>query len=485
MAINEPISDYERFIKLVEEDGTVSQRAHEFLFVLVNQVNENLRRIDANVETINNIMGRLGLNQDQVDARVRELVADFAEEGDDSEVPVDKVPNLPVDKVPNLPVDKVPNLPASRITNGVFETERIPDLDASKIASGELAEARIPDTITRNRELGTMAGQNANNVDIDGGSIAENTINPGSAEGQILTTTGTGANRQTSWSDALMIGGNIIADGDISGRDINARDINATRQTTTPRIEIGDRANNLTIDGDAGNEGHVLTSDGQQASWAAPEVFGLRSVRTFRATDTPGERQPYIKTPGTNYILVDMWGAGAGGAGYIISGDHLGNSGGAGGWGRSFYDIRNDSITMFVIVGIGGLGTENVQSGEIQRAQSGGFSEFIISGTTNMRCLGGVSGAGGDIESQSRNPGAGGFVNGANVVSFTGGDPLFRRLDNPSYTIPGWPAIGGAGTSSFGLDTRLRIGGGGIGGRNPNNGGSPGGDGYCIIYEYR
>ena len=68
-----------------------------------------------------------GLSQNDVDNRVRALVADPAEQGNASA----------------WPVAKIPNLPASKITSGTFATARIPGLDATKIISGRFNTARL------------------------------------------------------------------------------------------------------------------------------------------------------------------------------------------------------------------------------------------------------------------------------------------------------------------------------------------------------
>ena len=69
-----------------------------------------------------------GLSEGEVELIVAQLVFDFAETGD----------------VSLVPVNKIPNLPAGRITSGTFGRNRIPDLPAEVLTSGELDENRIP-----------------------------------------------------------------------------------------------------------------------------------------------------------------------------------------------------------------------------------------------------------------------------------------------------------------------------------------------------
>ena len=78
-----------------------------------------------------------GLSEGEVELIVAQLVFDFAETGD----------------VSTVPLNKVPNLPAGRITSGTFNQNRIPDLNASKVTAGTLDAPRV------GSEVGAVPGK--------------------------------------------------------------------------------------------------------------------------------------------------------------------------------------------------------------------------------------------------------------------------------------------------------------------------------------
>ena len=98
-------------------------------------------------------VGTTGAGLDE--AQVRALIADWAEAGNVSGIPIAKIPNLNANKITNgtLGSARIPGLDASKITTGLIENARIPNFDANKIISGVFNDARIPPGITRDTEL--------------------------------------------------------------------------------------------------------------------------------------------------------------------------------------------------------------------------------------------------------------------------------------------------------------------------------------------
>ena len=96
-----------------------------------------------------------GQTQAQVDARIRALVADPAEQGNASAWPTSKIPNLNASKINagTFNQARIPGLPASRITSGAFATTRIPSLSADKITSGRFTADRLPTTVPSTTNL--------------------------------------------------------------------------------------------------------------------------------------------------------------------------------------------------------------------------------------------------------------------------------------------------------------------------------------------
>ena len=119
------------------------------------------------------------LTQSQVDARVQAGVEDWAEDGNTSDIPTSKIPNLN----------------ANKITSGTLSASRIPNLNANKITSGTLSASRIPSSIARDSELpasnrlvpsggnnGQVLAKSSNNnyavewIDSSGGGVSKETM---------------------------------------------------------------------------------------------------------------------------------------------------------------------------------------------------------------------------------------------------------------------------------------------------------------------
>ena len=79
---------------------------------------------------------------------VGNLISTWAFQGDASELPESKIPELNADK----------------ITDGVFDDARIPNLDASKINGGVFDDSRIPATIARDSEVASAVDSAINNL---------------------------------------------------------------------------------------------------------------------------------------------------------------------------------------------------------------------------------------------------------------------------------------------------------------------------------
>jgi hypothetical protein len=224
----------------------------------------------------------------------------------------------------------------------------------------------------------------------------------------------------------------------------------------------------------AGTSGDFLKTQGAGANpvWASAGG-GLQSIQSFTSSGT------YTKPSGINKIKVYITGGGGGG-GSSNSTVHFSGAGGAGG-GTAIELLDATSITT-VSVTIGSGGTAG-QSGSSQGGH-GGTSSFgsycsatggdggHYAGAINGVMSGGI-GSNGDLNLKGDAPQGGADNNQFSNTAGRGGGSFW----------------GGAGFGRYnGAGENGTLGGGG-GGGNTTNGteqsGGTGGDGFCVVEEYK
>jgi len=170
----------------------------------------------------------------------------------------------------------------------------------------------------------------------------------------------------------------------------------------------------------AGTLGQVLTSQGTGIPiWSASIAGQLLNIQYFTASGT------YTATAGTGFVVVEVQGGGAAGAGAINNVG--GRGGGAGGYSRKTIDSNFSPITVTV----GG---------------AGGTSSFgsFLSATGGSAITGG-SGSGGDLNMQCSNGGQSVVASSA-TIAYLGG---FGGGGGPY-------ACGGANGAAVGAGRRSR-----------------------------
>ena len=256
-----------------------------------------------------------------------------------------------------------------------------------------------------------------------------------------------------SYTDA---GDNIVLDASASGVDAGERLLFEGIPITIP-----DNSVTLSMLQQGGTDGQVLTSTGATSAPAFEDAGGggFNSWQIFDASGT------WTKPSGIKTIRVIVVGAGGGGGD-----DTNGSGGGAGGTGIKVIDVSSIASET-VTIGTGG--------GDASNAAAGGTSSF----GSHVSCTGGgggtssygYAGAGGVGSSGDFNAkgGRGNVAYGQNYGGGQGGTPAL-------YGVHG----GGCGYGQWLADTDAQFGGGG-GGNGYGTSGLHGGDGLCIVEEYK
>lgn len=229
-----------------------------------------------------------------------------------------------------------------------------------------------------------------------------------------------------------------------------------------------------------GTAGQSLISQGA----AADPVFG-QPTGTLIGVQVINSTQTYTPTPGTNSVIVEIWGGGGAGGGAPATGAgqvSTGAGGGGGGYGKSRLTSGFSGVT--VTIGAAGTGNSGAAGG------NGGNSTFGALITAGGGSGGGINGPAATVNAAG---GLGGTTTGANVVNAQG-----WKAGASSYSTAG-PVVGALGANSTigsgGLYTASGTGGAagnfaaGGGGtfQNASSGaltGGSAGPGLCIIHEY-
>jgi hypothetical protein len=271
--------------------------------------------------------------------------------------------------------------------------------------------------------------------------------------------------------------------------------VNAASTLTANAVVIGLGSTDVEVLASLGNAGDVLTSAGAGSPPAfSPIAAGGRLLgkQTFQS---PGAGT-YTPTAGTNFIILELQGAGGGGSGVASAGVNqvnLGGSGGGGGWLRKLL-TANFSGAGYVVGAKGTGGASGNNNGT-----NGTATTFTDTAATVYTASGGALGT---PKTSFAPPithfgGAGGGT--------TNGDEGVPGQGNTNGIAPnqfvGWGAPGGASQYSHGADpvgvanststagnNATGYGGGGGAAVSSNAGGAKAGgngsDGQIIIWEY-
>ena len=253
-------------------------------------------------------------------------------------------------------------------------------------------------------------------------------------------------------------GDNIILDASAAGTDVGERLLYEGIPTTVSDNSIPVK----TLVYGGSTDGQVLTSTGPTSAPAFEDAAGVGGFNSWQIFSSSGT---WTKPSGVTKIRVIVVGAGGGGGD-----DTNGSGGGAGGTGVKVIDVSSIS-SVTVTIGTGG--------GDASNATAGGTSSF----GSHVSCTGGggatssygYAGAGGVGSSGDFNAkgGRGNVAYGQNYGGGQGGTPAL-------YGVHG----GGCGYGQHLSDADAQYGGGG-GGNGYGSSGLHGGDGLCIVEEYK
>lgn len=234
----------------------------------------------------------------------------------------------------------------------------------------------------------------------------------------------------------------------------------------------------------AGTSGQFLQSGGAGApNWRTGYILG--SVQTFSASGT------WTRPSGCRAIMVELVGGGGGSGGCAASAaGQFGEAGGGGGGGYSRKWIASPGSSETVTIGAGGTaasaganngGTGGTTSfGAHCQATGGTGGSGITPAAGTVRGAPGVGGVGslGDINISGGDGGQGTNAGGVRISTGYGGSSFFAGQRRQTF------ASGGQNAGSAGYT----YGGGASGSSQDASqsaiGGSAGGAGFCIVYEY-
>ena len=236
-------------------------------------------------------------------------------------------------------------------------------------------------------------------------------------------------------------------------------EIEATSLDISGNVDIDGvlETDNLTVGGAQGSDGQVLTSTGSGVAWEA--AGGGSNVQEFTSSGD------WDATVSGTMVMVEVFGAGAGGASAEVdaSGQYmLGGGSGGGGASSTFFFAKGDldDTAESIVIGAGGAGgaanTADDTDGAVGSA--GGDTYFSSAVVANVTGTGaGTSFNYGSGTSQMAN---GSHYNTglSHMSSYGEGSGSSNRVGGYSGTVSG---AGGAGSSIYSSDTIYTAGAGG------------------------
>jgi hypothetical protein len=221
----------------------------------------------------------------------------------------------------------------------------------------------------------------------------------------------------------------------------------------------------------AAGSGAVSVPNSSQSVFCDGTNIVAGSSGRLITTQTIAVSGTYNPTPGTNSIVVEVFGAGGGSGGCPATGAGVAVSGGGGGGGYAITRMTSGFTGIVCSIGNGGLGG----AAGSNNGATGGSTTFGVFGSAN----GGVGGVAGVAIATSGNalaPGGNGAPGVGNLIS-TSGSKGTPGIQIGAAIVGGSGGVTGRGIRCGGDGLQLGVGAPATAGLNGNNG-------FILVWEY-
>jgi len=218
----------------------------------------------------------------------------------------------------------------------------------------------------------------------------------------------------------------------------------------------------------------------------APAGGSLLNVRVFTSSGT------YKPTPGTNSVIVEVYGGGGSGGGSVAPGSGRGAAGGGGGAGSFGRGRFTSGFANGVTVTVGAGASSNGPGAAGSAGHASSFGSLISApggdpGTLGIsvappNCSGPRSGAGGAPAGANLLSGAG--TTGGMGLVFSATSVIGGEGGSSAYSGGSYGSINDDGSTIGALPGGSGGGGGSSAAGDPARSGGAGSDGIVIVYEY-